>query len=576
MLVMARRMTSRIARRTTKRSELTRRVSPGSAMLIVVFVLGAVAAAGSGQPAFGQAEMHHEHENIGWVPREILEKPVSLRQGIGNLHEQVTTHSPEAQSFYDQGLNYLHAYDWIEAARAFNQSLRLDSKLTMAWVGLTDVYIQLQDNSAARAACDQAKSLADQVSEREQTRVAITAAQLDFLEDASAAAMQKYFAWRKLISDALAATPTDPWLWTLRGLADEGNPAPMGQGGGIDTVAFYQTALIYSPDNSAAHHFLAHTFENLGRTQDALLQAEAYVRLSPAIPHAHHMRGHELRRLGRTAEAIDEFRKAGELEEAYYKTENTPALYDWHRAHNLALLALCYETLGQMNAAEAPLKEMFSLPARTDIAEFNRREWPDFLLDTGHPEEALKAAHVMISNSHWPMGKLAGYAAAGRAYLAMNRIDDAKGELDAAEREMENVPSSTIGQLPNASILRAEIALSMHKFEGADEPLKQIETTLRAMPGPDSWSESLFELESIARAAEQAADWPLVEYTGHQIIEHDPSYAGGYYVAGLVAEHGGDNSLAQSQFQKAGKLWAGADPNLPELVTLRRKLSASN
>ena len=185
------------------------------------------------------------------------------------------------------------------------------------------------------------------------------------------------------------------------------------------------------------------------------------------------MRGHELRRLGRTAEAIDEFRKAGELEDAYYKTENIPALYDWHRAHNLALLALCYETLGQMNAAETPLKEMFSLPARTDIAEFNRREWPDFLLDTGHPEEALKAARVMISNSHWPMGKLAGYAAAGRAYLAMNRIDDAKAELDAAEREMENVPSSTIGQLPNASILRAEIALSMHKFEGADEPLKR-------------------------------------------------------------------------------------------------------
>ena len=167
MLVMARRI---VARRTTKRAELTRRVSPGSAMLIVVFVLGAVAAAGSGQPAFGQAEMHHEHENIGWVPREILEKPVSLRQGIGNLHEQVTTHSPEAQSFYDQGLNYLHAYDWIEAARAFNQSLRLDPKLAMAWVGLTDVYIQLQDNSAARAACDHAKSLADQVSERERTR----------------------------------------------------------------------------------------------------------------------------------------------------------------------------------------------------------------------------------------------------------------------------------------------------------------------------------------------------------------------------------------------------------------------
>jgi tetratricopeptide (TPR) repeat protein len=545
-------------------------------MWILLFVFGAIAAMGSVQCAFGQAEMHHEHENIGWVPREILEKPVSIRQGIGNLHEQVTTKSPEAQAFYDQGLNYLHSYDWIEAARAFNQSLRLDPKIAMAWVGLADVYIQLQDNSAAKAACEHAKSLADQAREGEQTRVSITAAQLDFLEDSSAGSMQRYFAWRKMISDALAAAPTDPWLWILRGLADEGNPAPMGQGGGIDTVAFYETALAYSPDNSAAHHFLAHTFENLGRTQDALVQAEAYVRLAPAIPHAHHMRGHELRRLGRTAEAIEEFRKAGELEEAYYKTENIPALYDWHRAHNLALLALCYETLGQMKAAETPLREMFSLPGRTDIAEFNRREWPDFLLDSGHAEEALQTAHTMISNSHWAMGKFAGHAVAGRAYLAMNRIDDAKAELDAAEREMENVPSSAIGQLPNASILRAEIALREHKFESADESLKKVEATLRSMPGPDSWSESLFELQSIARAAEQSGDWPLVEYTGRQIIEHDPSYAGGYYVAGLVAEHAGDASLAQSQFQKAEKLWAGADPNLPELVAMRRKVSASN
>src|SRR5208282_145495 len=77
-------------------------------------------------PAFAQNEPHHDHDNIGWVPREILERPVPLRQGIGNLHEEVTTSSPQAQAFYDQGLDYLHAYEWIEAVRSFNQALRLD------------------------------------------------------------------------------------------------------------------------------------------------------------------------------------------------------------------------------------------------------------------------------------------------------------------------------------------------------------------------------------------------------------------------------------------------------------------
>src|SRR5258706_16380429 len=61
-------------------------------------------------------------ENIGWVPREILERPVTLRSGIGVIHQAVTTTSPQAQAFYDQGQAYLYSYVWIEAARSFHQA----------------------------------------------------------------------------------------------------------------------------------------------------------------------------------------------------------------------------------------------------------------------------------------------------------------------------------------------------------------------------------------------------------------------------------------------------------------------
>src|SRR5712691_9735003 len=73
--------------------------------------------------ALGQHETHEMHELIGWVPQEILEHPVVLRKEIGNAHEKVTTGSSQAQAFYDQGLNYLDSYVWIEAARSFNQAL---------------------------------------------------------------------------------------------------------------------------------------------------------------------------------------------------------------------------------------------------------------------------------------------------------------------------------------------------------------------------------------------------------------------------------------------------------------------
>ena len=93
-----------------------------------------------------------------------------------------------------------------------------------------------------------------------------------------------------------------------------------------------------SPDDFAAHHYLIHTYEGLGRIDDALVHGAAYSRLAPEVPHAHHMYGHDLRRVGRVDEAIAVFLKTYELEKAYYAAENIPAGLDWHHGHNLDLL----------------------------------------------------------------------------------------------------------------------------------------------------------------------------------------------------------------------------------------------
>jgi tetratricopeptide (TPR) repeat protein len=124
-------------------------------------------------PLQAQHESHEAHEVVGWVPRDILERPVSLRRDIGNLREKVTTSSREAQSFYAQGLNYLSSYVWIEAARSFHQALRLDPNLAAAYLGLSNVYVALQDIPAARSALDTAQSLSAGVSDAERERIEI-------------------------------------------------------------------------------------------------------------------------------------------------------------------------------------------------------------------------------------------------------------------------------------------------------------------------------------------------------------------------------------------------------------------
>lgn len=510
-------------------------------------------------PALAQHEGHQPAGTVGWVPRELLERPLPLRQGIGKVHEGVTTTSPEAQAYYDQGLAYLHSYVWIEAARSFNQALRLDPSVAMAYLGLGDAYIGLQDLAGARAAFEKGQSLEAKLSEAERARITIRARQLDYLRDSGN--LQKYFAYRQAITDALETSPNDPWLWILRGFADEGSPLAHGQGGAVDTIAFYQTALKLSPDNFAAHHYLAHTLENHGPMKEALEQSEIYVRLAPAIPHAHHMHGHDLRRAGRTEEAIQEFLKAQELEDAYYRAENIPPQLDWHHAHNLQLLAMSYETLGQMKAAEEAFRQAYALSAYVDFADYNRKAWPEFLLDRGRAQEAHAASQELIK-SNWAMARFAGHSLAGRALAAMGQIDDARNELQLAEQETEQIHVGVLKLLHDASLLRAEILLREKKWDEGNRLMDQVEKEIVSVPGPDAWSEALFQLEYVARLAREVGDWQLAESTAAKMVKHDPSYAGGYFAVGLVAEHKGNTQIAKEELSTAEKLWNKADPGL--------------
>ena len=535
-------------------------------------VVGVFLFSGPAMPAPCAPQAGHErHQGGGPVPREILERPVALRTGIGTLHEKVTTSSQEAQAFYDQGLAYLDSYVWIEAIRSFHQALRLDPNLAMAFLGLTDAYIGMHDAATARAAFERAKELEPKLSKREQMWVAIRGRELDYLE--TNGDPDKYVAYRKSISDALKVNPNDPWLWIQRGLADEGSPLTHGQVGGVDTIAFYRTALALAPENFAAHHYYAHTLENLGRTKEALDETAIYLRMAPAIPHAHHMHGHELMRLGRTEEAIAEFLKTRSLEEEYYRTENIPARYDWHHAHNLQLLAMSYQSLGQMKAAEAAFREAFAVPAYTDFLEFNRKAWPEFLLGRGRYEEALHASEE-LTKSEWPLPRLAGHTLAGQALLALDKPNEAQDELNFAERETEQLPVNLVATSPFPNTLRAELLLRGKKTDEGQALLEEVVKMTLARPGPDSWSAARFELESLAKSARQYGDWNLSESIARAMIQHDPTYAGGYFALGLAAEHAGHSAEAREQFAAAEKFWSKADKDLPELRRIQEAVSA--
>ncbi len=510
---------------------------------------------------------------VGYVTREVLERPLGLREGVGQVDEPVSTKSRQAQAFYNQGVAYLHSYVWLEAARSFNQALRLDPNIAMAWIGLSRVYTGLEDPAAAAGALNKAQSLAGgHANEWEKRRIAIRALQVDALADLGN--KSKHEAYKRAMDEALAVYPNDLQLWLLRGNSEESTAAGRGQRGGIASIAFYSAVLLRDPQNFAAHHYLVHSYETVNRMPEALHHGEIYERLAPAIPHAHHMYGHDLRRVGRIDEAIGKFQKADEIERAYYASENVPSDFDWHHQHNLDLLSTSYQYEGRLKTAEKLMVEAWAIPAVSQSAAFNKKEWPAFLLSRGRVAEARAASDQLIHDK-WPAGRAAGHIMMGHALLADNKIEDAGKELAAAQKEInstgEVARSMSTMALPFIEGLQGEILLRSGKRAEADSILKEVERKVRAVPGPDAWSQALFKLEFIGRVARETGDWDLAEFTAQQMQAHDPEYAGTSYALALVAEHQGDNASAKKSFAKAATLWSKADPDMAEALRVRGK-----
>ena len=530
------------------------------AATLVLFLASLAAAHGEAADSAGR---------VGWIPLGFLERPTTLRKGIGILREPVSTGSRQAQDFYDQGLGYLQSYVWLEAARSFHQALRSDPRLAMAYLGLSYAYSTM-DYSAAETALKQAEALAAGATDRERRRIQIRRLQMRAMLEPSR--IELTLAYRDAIDEALGAYPDDIVLLLLRGVAQQPSPFADGQGCDSGGAPYFEQVLRLDPQNFAAHHFMTHCDENSGRIQEALPHAKRYAELAAEVPHAQHMYGHVLRRAGEMNAAIAQLLKADQLHRDYFARENIPSWYDWHYAHNLQLLASSYQYLGQIKMAERNFQAVAALPAFTDYDSFTRKVWPEFLLQQGRYPEALAAAQA-LSERPALLARTMGHALAGDAYLATNRPEDAANQLQSAEeieRELRPVDVGSVRAYVDG--LRAALLLKQGQIARAEELFPDVIRRIRATNGPDAWTQGLFHLEFLCRVIREQGDWELAGQIAQAMVERAPDYAGSHYAQALVARHTGDSATAAQEFSAAEMLWREADGGLPELAETRRAL----
>ncbi|MGZ3327332.1 MAG: hypothetical protein ACXU85_09230, partial [Xanthobacteraceae bacterium] len=126
-----------------------------------------------------QTEVPQARSNAASPALAFADSDPPLWDGLGSLSYKVTTASPAAQDYFDQGLRLTHAFNHEEAQRAFRKAQKLDPDCAMCFWGEAlvlgpNINMPMVEEAVAPAfaAAQKARALAAKASPREQALIA--------------------------------------------------------------------------------------------------------------------------------------------------------------------------------------------------------------------------------------------------------------------------------------------------------------------------------------------------------------------------------------------------------------------
>jgi peroxiredoxin len=226
--------------------------------------------------------MNGEAFNEG--PRQFA----TLIPGASAVHFAVTTKSPDAQKFFEQGVTQLHGFWYFEAERSFRQVAYLDPDCAMAYWGMMMANVN-NDKRAAEFIKEATKRRA-KASPHEQAWIDMWAAyHADTKTEDTPRRQALVNAYEELIynfpDDLEARAFLVLQLWDNR---QHDLPLPSR----LAVEALAQQVLAKEPMHPGIHHYLIHLWNRGGSDKHALASAARCGQSAPAIAHLWHMSGH--------------------------------------------------------------------------------------------------------------------------------------------------------------------------------------------------------------------------------------------------------------------------------------------
>ena len=401
--------------------------------------------------------------------------------GLGLYSRTITTESPKAGRYFNQGLGFYHGFNHGAAIRSFQEAARLDPTCAMAHWGIAlasgpHINFPMVPPPAAERAWKElqlAQQNAGKASPVEQALIEALSHRYANpqpedrkpLDQAYADAMREV--WKTYPNDpdvgalfAEAMMDLRPWdQWTL-----EGQPNP----GTDEILATLDAVLKLNPKHPFANHLYIHAVEASPHPERADAAANRLRNLQPGLAHNVHMPSHIDIRRGRWQQAIETNVKAVDADQRYRKIMGPPTgLLPMYAAHNRHMLAYAAMMTGQRELAMKHVRAMVAeFPAA--FAEENPT------IEDGYvavPLEVLvrfgRWDEILAEPANYPENMLFSrafhHAARATAYAARGDTASARKEQALFLERTKVVPKET--QLGN-NMAGPVLSLATHMVEG--------------------------------------------------------------------------------------------------------------
>lgn len=295
-----------------------------------------------------------------------------LYSGLSGYTRQVTTVSPEAQRYFDQGLAFTYGFDHERAILSFQEAVRLDPQCAMAWWGIANACgpnINLPAVDPAHAA------LAWNALTRAQAGAAHgTPVEQALIHAQAQRFTEKYDSARRTLDEAYAAAmrtvwhahPDDADVGVLFAEAmldlrpwDQWQADGAAQPGTEEVLAALKTVIILNPNHPMGLHLVIHANEASATPEVARPAADRLRTQRSLIGHMEHMASHIDVRLGQWFEAVESNERAIQSDLRYRKIVGEPqGILFSYMAHNRHMQAYAALMTGQSALALRTIRAM--------------------------------------------------------------------------------------------------------------------------------------------------------------------------------------------------------------------------